>query len=57
MPLVALRAARRNISMKTNASTSEKITESRCSTQNPVASGSICIVCRSNLRLVRWCRM
>ena len=38
-PLVALRAAMRNITTKISASTTEKITESRCSTQKPVASG------------------
>ena len=52
-PLVALRAAMRNIATKITASTIEKKTESRCSTQKPVASGFTDIVFKSNLRLVR----
>ena len=47
----------RLVTTKINARTIEKRNESRCSTQKPVASGSMRIVCRSSLRLVKWCRM
>ncbi len=50
VPLVALRPALWNMTMKMVASSSEKNTESRFSTQNPVAFSTIFHVRRSNCR-------